>query len=273
MPLNTISDLFGPSTQEQMGRIVGLSSTYDDWLERDQGDGHTRAPGIHASEVSGCERKIVYSILGTKRTQGHISAIWRKRFAMGHAVHQMLQRNFHQMARESNGLLTFQDEIVISPRTSQMAAKWEIYSSCDGVFGFKDTADGLTVAQLGLEIKTMNPSEFEKLQKPKPEHIEQAHVYMACLDIPIMWFLYWDKGHQNTTGTNNPNFLVKFNPKVWTELEARFDRVHTLAALNQLPERQESLICEFCAFADTCQPTQWKRTHRSTTPHTKWSQR
>jgi len=273
MPLNTINDLhLEKYMPADMGKITGLSAVWEGWLGKGRDDGPPRSGGIHASEIHGCERKIVYSILGKPRSSTHIPVVWKKRFEMGHAVHNMLQKQFHQMANDSDGTIEFDDEVRISPERQPMAEKWQIYSSCDGIFTFRENRDAPPTARLGLEIKTISPTSFTKLNKPEPGHVEQAHVYMACLDLPMVWFLYWDKGYQNTTGTNLPAFMVKFDLKVWQKLEEKFDRLHAMAMVHRLPDRKESMICEFCSYASICQPECWKRSQGNKHIHTRWEQ-
>jgi len=258
VPLLTIDDMLRGNPDEVaslIGQASLLSQKFDEYLrDSSRGEEH-RAPGIHASEVSGCERRIVYSLLNYPRSGGGTDNTWRKRFMMGTAVHEMLQGEFHKWAVRSKSCVTFQDEVTIAPHLQQMAAKWHIFSHCDGMFVVRKSWDGPALFRVLLEIKTMSPSEFQNLKAPKEEHIDQSHIYMACLDVPMIWLLYWNKGNQNTTGTDNPNFLVRFNQRRWSELEAKFERVHQAAALEKLPDREESVRCEFCAFSHHCQPT------------------
>lgn len=262
MPLLTIKDLLEGSPDEVdslVARASGISEHYDRYVDSDKGNGHTRAPGIHASEVSGCQRRVVYSLNGEKRVERSAS-VWKRRFKVGHAVHEMFQTDFERMARKSGFALTFDPEVPIYPCPEQpKAAEWEIHSSCDGLFTLRETPYGPAFARTILEIKTASPGDFEKLTAPKPEHIEQAHVYMACLDVPLVWFLYFNKGNQNITPSTNPSFFIRFDPKIWADLEKRFEAAHTHVHLKTLPDRQESVGCEFCAFSWTCKPKYLER--------------
>jgi len=252
MPLVTIDDLLtAPDADAMKTRARELSKIYDQYTVA-PGDGHARRPGIHASECSGCQRKVVYSLLAYER-RDQKSKNWRQRFEVGHALHHMIQRDCHAIARRSGGLIDFEDEVKIAPELQPLAAKWFINSSCDGVFTFRDTPGGVPTLRVGLEIKTEAPDGYDKLRAPKPEHVEQAHIYMAVLDIPLFWFFYMNKGNQNNTGSDGP-FLIEFNPHIWAELENRFQAAHDYAERYELPERQEGTVCQFCAFAYTCQP-------------------
>lgn len=275
MPLATLNDLLTGDPHEVEGLIKKASSlgdVYETYLDEDPGDTHTRAPGIHASEVSGCGRRIVYSLIGMERRELSGRA-WRRRFKIGHAVHEMFQRDFKRMAR-ALGIrdtqawhISFEEEVPISPRLQAMAREWGIQSHCDGVFTIRERWDGPVLLRVLLEIKTKSPTQYDLLMKkaqPEPDHIEQAHVYMACLDVPLTWFLYYNKGNQNYTGTDIPGFLIRFDPLLWGALEARFRRAHdaTAAAVpldgqlleGNLPPREESIKCDFCAFSWTCKP-------------------
>lgn len=227
-----------------------ISSRYDQFIT--QGRGKDRLPGIHASEVHGCKRKIVYSLLAYEQKE-RISKNWRQRFQVGHAIHNMLQTDFENMAKDSGGLLHFQREALIAPNLQPIAEKWFINSSCDGIFTEYDTPGGPPVLRYGLEIKTEAPDGYEKLREPKEAHLWQAHIYMKCLDLPMFWFLYMNKANQNNTDAEG-NFFVLWDQKIWDTLEARFEECHKLALDFTFPPREESMLCQFCGFSYTCQP-------------------
>lgn len=274
MPLTTISDLLNGPPDEIEGLVkkaTNLSDVYENFLEASPGDTHTRVPGIHASEISGCERRIVYSLIGTERQE--LSGVaWRRRFRIGHAIHEMFQRDFQRMAHAmglnavQNWHISFEPELTIAPKFQALAKEWSIFSHCDGVFVIRERWDGPAILRVALEIKTKSPLSYADLMKkalPEPDHVEQAHVYMACLDVPLIWFLYYNKGNQNNTGSD-ASFLLRFDPVLWATLEARFRRAHDAAAAavtldgrfveEAMPPRTKSVKCEFCAFSWTCKP-------------------
>jgi hypothetical protein len=248
--LTTITDLKNPDVASMVMRARKISSRYDDFITKSRGK--DRLPGIHASEVHGCKRKIVYSLLAYPPKE-NLAKGWRQRFQVGHAVHDMLQTDFENMAKASGGLLEFQREALVTPETNALAQKWFVNSACDGIFTEYDCPGGDPVLRYGLEIKTEAMDGFDKLKAPKESHIWQAHVYMACLDLPAFWFLYMNKNNQNTTGSEG-EFFVLWDPKVWATLEARFAECHDFAERFVFPEREESMLCQFCGFSYTCQP-------------------
>jgi CRISPR/Cas system-associated exonuclease Cas4 (RecB family) len=269
MPLASIADLNRPL--EEIAPFIDqakeLSSIYDDFVVLEQ-DGQDRLPGIHASELYPCLRKPVYSLMGTPR-RPNVSKFWKQRFKMGTAIHQMLQADFHAVAKRSKkGLamrvaqaqaekmdcyVEFEDELKVAPELQAIAKYYQLQSHADGVFTFKRKTDDTVVLRVGLEIKSEAPDGYSKLTEPKSEHVRQGHIYMACLDLPLMWFLYMNKGNQNNTPSTAP-WLVTWQPRVWAELEDRFKVIHEYAAKGSLPERTETIMCEFCPWAYDCQP-------------------
>jgi CRISPR/Cas system-associated exonuclease Cas4 (RecB family) len=250
MPLARIADIGGPDFQQMLERARKISTLYDKFIEEAPVD--RRTPGIHASEVSGCHRKIVYSLLAYEQ-RGSLSKNWRQRFQVGHAIHGMVQRDFRNMAEQSGGLMAFEDEVKIAPNLQAFAEKYFVHSSADGVFTFFDEPGGPAVLRVGLEIKTEAPDGYDKLKAPKPEHIDQAHIYMAALDVPLFWFFYMNKANQNNTNSQGP-FLVQWNQQTWNKLEAKILKCHDYASEGELPPGEESMVCQFCSYSYTCQP-------------------
>jgi CRISPR/Cas system-associated exonuclease Cas4 (RecB family) len=269
--LVTIADLTRPEPEvaASMEEISKLSTLYEDFLAADKGNGHTRKPGIHASEVDGCPRRAVYSLMNIERRDPS-SNTWKKRFKVGHALHEMLQKDFEQMAKDSKGLIEFESEVAIGPEYQPLAEEYQIESHCDGLFTLRHSAEEEPWARVVLEIKTISPDEYLKLKAPKPEHVRQAHVYMACLDAAAVWFLYWNKGNQNYTGTNNPSFLQRFDPQIMDELKTKFEESHAAASLQKIPERQEGILCEICAFSWYCDPPYLQRRSGVHKPNPRW---
>lgn len=271
MPLASIADLNGPPEEValRIGQAKKLSALYDDFIALDQDDGHVRPPGLHASELYPCLRKPVYSMMDVEK-KPNVSRFWKQRFKVGTAIHLMLQRDFHKMSQRSalgqvmrtvsnlaediNCLFEFEDEVPVSPAHQELARYYNLYSHCDGIFTFKDHETHEVVLRVGLEAKSMSPGEYEDLKKPKDEHVRQAHVYMACLDLPLMWFLYMNKGNQNNTPSQSP-YLQPFQPAVWAELEDRFRTIHGFVERGELPPRTETVVCQFCPWSHTCQPS------------------
>lgn len=265
MPLLRISDLNEPQNlgeglaiAENLGKQFGafMNARHRGFAYTVQVHGEkTRAPGIHASELSGCERRAVYSMLGTDHRSGPTEGVikWNMRFHAGHAFHALIQNGFQRMAEASGGQLSVQEEVRISPAISAVAKEWSIHSSCDLVVVVRSLWETGATLRIAVEIKTASPQEFAKLTAPKPEHLDQLTIYQKCLDIPLGWILYINKGNQNYTPASPP-FVVPFDKARWVDLENKMFSVHDHVANGTLPLRTESIACEFCAYAWTCQP-------------------
>lgn len=230
----------------------GLSERYEEYL--DSRVEPPRRGGVHASEVSKCLRRLVYSLHPGPRPSRKISRTWRRKFQLGHAVHDMLQKSFHHWARSSGYLVQFLDEVPIEPHLQKLAGALNINSNTDGVFSLRDPDTLQETVRVLLEIKSINGTDFKSLTAPYPDHVEQAHVYMACLRVPYVWMLYWDKATHAYTPSHHPAFLLEFDPAIWAELEDRIVKAHAMAEDGVLPDRSEGIHCEFCPWSGQCDP-------------------
>ena len=276
MPLLTKADLQQPQAYltPYLESAQFLSQAYYDYVSNNQDEGYSytvevsggkgRAPGIHASEMSNCLRQVVYSLLNVERkadsSTSDVNMLMR--FAMGTAVHSLVQSDWHRIAERTRGLwtiagvagctMTFEDEVEVSPVNGGAAADWDLHSHCDGVFTFW-APDNTMLLRVGLEIKTASDKVFSKLTKPEKYHLEQTTLYMAALDLPLMWVFYYNKSNSNITTSYAP-YLFQFDPKLWETLEMRFAQAHHLANTRQLPPGTEGMPCGWCPWSYTCQP-------------------
>lgn len=252
MPIRTIREFQNAGASERaLARktISKLGDRYESFLNNRTEP--PREPGIHASEISVCLRKIVYSI-STPRDNKRPSAFWRRKFELGHAVHSMVQAQFREMAGIPAHRIRFVDEVKIHPDKQRLAADFDIHSSTDGVFDLLDEWMEPEYRSI-LEIKTKSKDEYKKLREPEPEHVEQAHVYMACLDVPYTWFFYWDKDtHMYTHPTDV--FLITFDQQLWDNIEDRMMHAYGYMREGSFPPREDGYHCEICAWSNTCQP-------------------
>lgn len=251
MKLTSIADLQVPGAKLLEQLAQSLNQLYDDFLD-DFPEPDDRAPGIHASEICACKRQTYYTLLAVPKKR-QITGFWRKRFQVGHALHDMIQSHFELMAANSNGRFTFTREVKI--QDYPLAQELFLVSSCDGVFTFYE--NGVAIVRIALEIKSKSPKEYEKLKKPEPKHVEQSHLYLKVLDIPLVWYLYWDKGTQNYTPSSSP-YLAFFDEAVWARIEKRSREVIEAAETNTLPDREEDMHCQWCPYQHLCLPASVK---------------
>lgn len=267
LKLATINDLKeNPPevTNEFVTRAMQLSSWYDQWKQQDMGGysytvevvaNKQRTPGVHASEISKCPRQAVYTLNGTEPRAGEKNVNMQRRFNFGHALHAMTQKELELMCawlNQGQKLITFEPEASIHPSLQDVAAQYDIHSSCDGVFTFWYQDE--PYLRVGLEIKTKSAPEYEKLNAPEPAHLEQTCVYMRALDVPLMWLLYYNKSNSNYTGASPP-YLFKFDEHIWTtKLVPRIEEFRQLSQSGELPLRVEGFHCGWCPYRWTCQP-------------------
>jgi CRISPR/Cas system-associated exonuclease Cas4 (RecB family) len=242
--------------------VQGLSSLFYEYIATDPGGFNYevsvssesgRGGGIHASEASKCARKLVYSIQNTERRVGSKrDPNMIMRFRVGTALHAMLQNDWDRIAGVVPNNLEFESEINIHPGSSELAKEFDIYSSCDGIFTLLDEKREPLI-RVGLEIKSSSAKEFENRRSPESDHVEQSTIYQACLDLPLMWVLYYNKSNSNITTSFKP-WLFKFNTQLWEKMQRKFVKSHHQAATQELPERAEGMHCKWCPYSYTCQP-------------------
>lgn len=264
MQLLTISDLYDPNNDWKplLEHVAWLGQAYDDWKAKDKGgrevrvwfgDSSNRSPGLHASELNTCVRQAVYALRGEQRRAENPDVNMQQRFDDGTMRHALWQAEFEEICAATMGRVSFEDEVKISRELGGVSEQYDYASSCDGVFTFCDDY-GNPYLRLGLEIKTMSGDEYDKANKPKEQHVQQATLYQRCLDLPLIWFLYYNKSNSNWSRPAAP-FVVPFDNNEWNKLEARSQQAHFHVLNNTLPEREEGMPCKWCAFAHVCQPT------------------
>lgn len=226
----------------------------------------TREAGIHASEVSGCFRRFVYALMNTEKVTKTSDVNMKMRFRLGHAIHAMVQNDWHTIAEQSGGRIMFEDEVRIHPSMGGPAALWNLHSSCDGIITICKQEEGAWTPWIrsGMEIKTESGPQFEDLKSPRDYHEEQVCIYQKALDLPLMWTFYYNKSNSNITASQPP-WVFEFDQTLWESLEVRFVMAMQRAETNTLPDREEGMPCRWCAFSWHCNPKILKR-KRGTMP-------
>lgn len=268
MQLLSIADLSRP--QEELAPLIQEAQTlYAQYMEFIAQDDETytysvtdyseasRSVGFHASSLAGCFRRLCYERWGAGKQPQAADPNMKMRFRLGTAVHGMVQSDFKRMAARTNGRLHFEDEARISGELQELARIWGISSSCDGIFTFNrwypEQRRWYPYLRVGLEIKTMSNDEYDKAKEPKDDHKVQTCVYMKCLDLPLMWTLYYNKSNSNIVPPSAP-WLFQFDAPRWVKLEAKMAQTLEYISQGILPAKEEGMPCKWCPYAWHCQP-------------------
>jgi len=191
----------------------------------------------------GCARMLYYRYIG-EPPESRIDPRLRRIFDTGHAVHGQLQGYLGKLAKELGDV--FVDEATFNEDTSPVAAQYEIDSTTDGIYSVKTPNLDL---RFGIEIKTMKAELFKGLNKPSPENVIQSHVYMACLDLPAMTIVYYNKNDSTMM-----EFLIPFQQEIWDSIAEKIVYVRKCAVDEKPPEREAGYHCNTCRYKHVCKP-------------------
>ncbi|MEC8306402.1 MAG: hypothetical protein VXZ72_00885 [Chlamydiota bacterium] len=189
---------------------------------------------IHPSEFSvyACDRRIAYSLMGTKR-HNNISPHLRRIFDVGHICHDIIQNALTE---------TMPDDCEIEVPVHH--EQYKIKGHCDGVY--KDNIG----RRNGIEIKSISSKGFEKLSSAKKDHQKQGTLYGTPLDLHTMNYLYMNKD----TG-NIKEFEAPVSKNMWHNLAARAESILRDVKKDVMPERiDKDYLCKQCPFMWTCRP-------------------
>lgn len=192
----------------EMGRQQGLTlSEYQAWKESEPteecrtcaGTGLWKKPErsvgtIHASSAHTCRRRLYYDVMADHAPRQEFRPELLITFAIGHAVHEVVQKALHVALPGK-----FWDEVRVDNPEA-----FVLNSRTDGIVE-------LPQARVLLEIKTIG-KEYDKLEAPKEDHINQAvGIYAHSLDVPFISFLYVSKSWPYPV----KEFVVPYSSRVY----------------------------------------------------------
>lgn len=207
---------------------------------------HPRYPGVHPSQlISPCLLKAYNDVLGIEGDQRNKARL-QLIFDLGHAVHHMFQSYGLDGAWGSN----YVAEAPISGDFQELAEEYMIEGSADAENIMSiDIPESPYIYEVGLvhEYKTINSDGFTKLTRPKPEHQQQATIYSACLNRPVVVYLYFSKNDQNLA-----DFPVEFKPEVWRQVSSKAKLVVDFYRAGTPPKGEVGYHCQDCKYALIC---------------------
>lgn len=197
---------------------------------------------IHPSEVGECMLRVAFGLRGFERHRPvNPSPRLILAFEVGTAIHKILQGRYDQFG----SIVTFENEVEISPATSEVAERYSITGHSDGVFREPVSSFGL-----GLEIKSMSGKRFAALMLS--EHYKnQATLYMKCLGLVYMMFVFVDKNASNIVSK-----LFDYDEERWKRLVEKMDEVLVRVVAGQEVGRSVNrTVCHtMCNFYKYCRP-------------------
>lgn len=204
-----------------------------------------RYDGLHPSQIGhACLLKIFNDMVGAPGAQ-KIEPRLRLIFDIGHAVHHMFQSYGEAGAWGP----FYKKEVEVSAQYQPLAELLMLEGHADADNILTVDIDGHPLYEVGVvhEYKTMNSNGFSKLRRPKPEHKQQAMLYGAALDRPVIVYLYLNKDDSNLV-----DFPVEFEPALWEPLYQRALTIKGYYDRNEAPPGEVGFHCRDCAYVFGC---------------------
>lgn len=207
---------------------------------------HPRKAGVHPSAISTtpCLLKVYWEAIGVEASVMH-EARELLLFDLGTAAHDMLQK-FGMSGAWGD---YYKPEIPIEETELAKDLMMVGHADADNIIVIDDIA-GAPIFEVGVvhEYKTINDKGFEGLKgKPKPAHQAQATIYSACLNRPIVVYLYLNKNNSNME-----DFPVQFNHQIWNQIYERAKVVKQALIEQQEPKAEVGYHCNQCPYVYGC---------------------
>lgn len=203
----------------------------------------------------GCQRKLWYRYTGVE-ARPYFDPRGRRVVNLGTDVHTRLDAYCKAMTARTDGVEQFWPETRIYPGIDDelgVATNWEVKVRLDGLYQIW-VSDPEQV-RFSLEFKTMKDEHYSKLRGPKPEHVTQLIVGMACQDTPIGLLVYYNKNDSAMM-----EWRVPFDHDHWEAVKAKIRLVRKHAVQGTPPEREGGYFpCRYCDYSYTCQPAKRAR--------------
>ena len=199
-----------------------------------QGDEKTK-DYFHPSRIGGCPRAAAFGVFGAPSNRVPIGAELLKShltFEVGTYFHVLFQNLCSRAGLLLRREVHVQDDVL------------KIVGHGDGVLR-------LPSGKALLEIKTINSRGYMALTQPKPEHVEQATLYMGILGLKMAVFIYYNKESSQVK-----EFKVVHSPAIFSELIKRIETQRSKIRQRILPSRggrkANTYPCTFCPFSRVC---------------------
>lgn len=192
----------------------------------------------------GCGRELYYSFIGANK-EGAWQPRVRRILDTGTAVHTQLQTYLEEISRQDS-TFNFSPEVDVNPDANDVADMMDISGHTDGECHSKEGEDEVRFL---LEIKTINDAGYKKLSSPHPEHLVQGTIYQACMDCPVIVFLYYNKNDSSMA-----EYIHLYDHDRWIAITRKLNMVRDTAMNDEVPDRELSYQCSRCGYQKTCKP-------------------
>lgn len=206
---------------------------------------HPRLPGLHPSQIGHpCMLRIYNQMIGLTEDRG-VNFRTQLIFDLGSAVHLMFQKYGLKGAWGPY----YKPEATIDEKSSELAYELLIDGSADAenILVIDDHPDVTFEVGIIHEYKTINDANFKKLTSPKPEHKQQAMIYSACLDRPVVVYVYLNKNDSTIT-----EFPVGFDLGLWAIIESKAKKLNQFYDAREPPPGTVGFHCKDCGFSKEC---------------------
>ena len=204
-----------------------------------------RKAGIHPSSMaSSCLLKIYFEAIGVQKEVTN-EARELLIFDLGTATHDMLQ-GFGMKGAWGE---YYKPEVSIGDTPIAQELGIEGHADADNIIIIEEIA-GWPIFEVGIvhEYKSINDNGFESLKnKPKPQHKQQATVYSACLNRPVVVYLYMNKNNSNIA-----DFPVVFEPQLWEVMRQKAVTVREAMKTQTPPPADVGYHCNQCGYVYSC---------------------
>lgn len=239
-------------TQHRTKDIVDLDTLYSLTVDDGNKDFESRAGYLHPSSAGYCMRKSYYGAMRIPPTDG-MSERLVQIMELGHAIHDIVQRHFEELAEKlrSRGIfLEFTREVPYDPNTDSLYQLLGLGGTCDGIL--RIWVPGQWEQRGTLEIKSIADDGFTKVDagEAQEKHLMQSHIYAFRFNTPIIWILYYNKN--NSARAVKPYF---FSPVIFEKTMDYFWDLAIYVHREEEPPREESWFdCKECAYRSLCKP-------------------
>jgi len=198
--------------------------------------------GVHPSETE-CTRRVTFCLLDAPKKTAKITVKQQLLLDQAKAIHAMIQTELEVGIGDIIPGARFQAEVEISPETHPLAREFLITGHADGVTYLPDGDEV-------LEIKTVRDEEVVKaLQGVKLPHLRQANIYMYCLDVHKVTFMYVARADPNARRF----FPAVFDKLLWEATAANIRLAIESSVEGRLPPvATDSYTCRLCPYSHLC---------------------